>query len=177
MKEKLQFKSNKKALSAVVTALLLIVISIVGIAIIWTSTRGMIKKQISSSESCYGINEKIELDSKSTCYEKHGNDYYVRFQVNVKDIELDQLIIAISSNSEQQGYTLTNESQTIEGLERYPDNESDLILPSTNRGFSYKAGPFEDIIDNIEISPVINEQQCGTADSMSNIESCDLLVS
>jgi len=177
MKRKLLFKKNKRALSAVVTTLILVGISIAGIALVWTSTRGVINKQIKSSEACYGVEEKVSFNSKGVCYEKHGQDYYVRFQVDVKDIELQKLIISVTSNSEQQGYTLTNETQIIEGLVRYPTSSADLIVPGINKGFSYEAGPFEEIIDNIEIIPVINDYQCGIADSISGIESCDLLVS
>lgn len=176
MKERLHYKKNKKGLSVVVTSLLLIGISIIGIAIVWASTRNIVKKQISNSESCYGINEKMELDSKNTCYEKVSNNYYVRFQVNVKDVDLQKLIISISSNAEQQGYTLTNKTQIINGLKRYPNTTAPLVLPGQNKGFSYKAGPFNNAIDNVEIAAVINDQQCGVADSIAGIENCDLLV-
>ncbi len=178
MKRRLQYKKNKKALSAVVTTLILVMVSIAGIALVWASTRGVINKQIKSSEACYGIEEKIEFDSKNTCYGKQGNDYYVRFQVNVKDVELQKLIISVSSNSEQQGYTLTNETQDpgVLGLERYPNADADLVVPGINQGFSYKTETFDEIIDNIEITPVIDDYQCGIADSISGLEDCALLV-
>jgi hypothetical protein len=168
---------NKKALSSVVTTLILVGLSMVAVAVVWVSTSGMIKKQINNSESCYGINERVTLNSVNTCYSENAGQYSVRFEVDTRDIELDELIVAISYGGELKSYRLNTTNQTITGLTRYPNVAGKtLTVPGKNEGYSYNASTFTSIPDSIELIPIMNNQQCAVADSVSDIANCDLFV-
>ncbi len=180
MKRKLQLVKivNKKALSTVVTTLILVGLSMIAVAVVWASTSGMIKRQINNSESCYGINEKVQLNDINTCYDQPvEGTYYIRFEVDTRDIELDELIVAISYGGELKSYRLNKTNQVIEGLERYPNVAGkNLSVPGKNQGYSYNASGFTAIPDSIEIIPVMSKQQCAVADALSDLTNCDFLV-
>lgn len=177
MKKRLMYNS-KKGLSTIVTTLLIVGISIVAIGIVWASANKLIKGQINNSEACYNMNDKVQLNSKNTCYEEDDGNYTLRFEVEVKDVNLSGLIVSIGYGGESIGYTLNTTNQEISGLVRYPITvpAKELKVPGLNQGFSYRAGNFTSIIDSIEVTPLVEGVQCGVSDSLADIDNCALLV-
>jgi hypothetical protein len=175
MAKKSRYK--KKGLSTIVITLLLIVLSLVAVGIVWAFSNNLIKKQISSSESCFGTSDKFKINGEYTCYsyDSSSGKYSLRFSLNVGNIKVDKLIIGISSASSSKSYTLTNNAQTISGLSYYPSGTS-VKLPGINSGQTYLATAIStDKIDSMRIAPMINEAQCDIADSISDIQNCALI--
>ncbi len=167
---------DKRALSTVVITVILIALSMAAIVLVWGFVNNLIKKQIGSSESCFGNYDKIQINKQYTCYEDLGESYAIRFSLIIGDVDVDKVIVSISSESAVKSYAITGEESTITGLENYPSGTTDIKLPGKNSGLTYRATGFDSTADLIQIAPVIGENQCEVSDSLSEIESCELLV-
>ena len=177
MAKKSQSNKKKKGLSTIVTTLILIVLSLVAIGTVWTFANSLIQKQISSSQSWFGVSDKFKINGEYTCYSKVGSTYNLRFSLSIGDINVDKLIVGVSSASSSQTYTLTNNDQAISGLSYYPSG-TPVKLPDKNAGRTYLASTtLTDQINSIKIAPVISGTQCEIADSISDIQDCALIGS
>jgi hypothetical protein len=90
-------------------------------------------------------------------------------------VDIDKVIVSISSAGTTNSYTLTNEEQTIEGLTPYPSGSGDVVLPDKNGGLTYITD-IETKPDTIRITPVVGGKQCEVSDSLSEIDNCLSLV-
>ena len=167
------FPKNRKGLSAVVITIILIALSMAAVIVVWVFVNNMIKKQIGSSESCFGNFDKVTINRQYTCYDS-VNDV-VRFSLMIGDIDVDSVVIAVSSASSVKSYELTNTAQTISGLTKFSGTSpTSVILPGKNAGLTYNATGFTSTADQIHISPVIGGTQCEVSDSLSEVESCTI---
>ena len=178
MAKKLQ--SNKKGLSAVVVTLMLILLSIVAVGLVWTFVSNVLNKQISSSEACVGNVDKVKLEPHYTCWEPgaNGNPSAVRVSLSLGDVDVDKVIISISSADKIQSYTITNTLSNVDGLKPVPysSGSTQVVLPLKNSGLTYNATGFSSEIDSIKIAPVIKGNQCDVSDTLTQIENCQLIV-
>ena len=172
----LQYR-DKKGLSTIVITVILIALSMAAVVLVWGFVNNLIKKQIGSSESCFGNFDKVQLNKQYTCYEDlGGGNYALRFSLTIGDVKVDKVIISVSSASAVKSYEITNEEQTITNLANYPSGTTNVKLPDKNAGLTYRATGFDATMDMIRIAPVIGENQCEVSDSLSEIESCELLI-
>ncbi len=168
---------NRSGLSTIVITVILVALSMAAIVLVWGFVNNMIKKQISSSESCFGNSEKVTLNTQYTCYEEiDSTDYNLRFSLSIGDIQIDKVIISVASAGSVKSYQITNTPQDITNLVMYSGtNPTNIILPGENSGLTYNATGFNDKIDSIQIAPVIGGNLCGVSDSLSEIENCVLM--
>ena len=171
--------NNKKGLSTIIVTLLLVVLSLVAIGIAWGFSSDIIKKQISTSQSCFDVSGKFKINGEYTCYNYNAQTgmYSVRFSLSIGDITADKLLIGISSASSTKGYTLTNTPESISELSYVNFAPGTLVkLPDKNGGKTYATTEIStDKIDSIKIAPVISGTQCDIVDSISNIQNCILM--
>ena len=148
--------SDKHALSAIVITVILIALSMAAIIVVWVFVNNMIKKQISSSESCFGNFDKVKLNQQYTCYDSVNS--ILRFSLNIGNIEVDKVIVSVSSASAVKSYEITSTNQTFDDLVMYSrTNPTQVSLPGENSGLTYNATGFSSSIDLVQISPVINK--------------------
>ncbi len=164
-------------MSGIIAAVIMIALVLAATAIVWGIVENMLQKQIKSSESCFGNYDKITINSRYTCYTLISSDNYtVQFSLNIGDIEVDKVIVSVSSEGTSKSYTLVNGSGVeVVGLGNYPNPNfgTDLIrLPVKNAGLTYVASGFIAKADLIKIAPVINDQQCEISDTLANIGAC-----
>ncbi len=157
---------EKKGLSAVITTLILIALVISAIAIVWVVVKNTIEENISSTESCFDVLGKIKINNKYTLYDPISNK--LQFSINLKDIEVDNILILISGGGVTKSLIITNEEKIINGLTNYPDGSSGIKLPAKNEGLTYvyDMSNFSGKPDLIEISPIINGKQCEVCDAL-----------
>ena len=163
----------KKGISGVITAVIMIALVMAAITIVWAIVNKTIRGQMEGAESCFGNYNKVTINEMYTCYDLIEDR--VHFSLNIGDIDVDEVIVSISSAGSTNSYTLTNEDGTIEGLGNYPtpDFGNDYIkLPTKNAGKTYIASGFDSEPDLIKIAPVIGGQQCEVSDTLSGIENC-----
>jgi hypothetical protein len=164
--------SDKHALSAIVITVILIALSMAAVIVVWVFVNNMIKKQISSSESCFGNFDKVKLNQQYTCYDSTNN--ILRFSLNIGNIEVDKVVVSVSSASAVKSYEIINGTE-ISGLVMYSGtNPSTILLPGKNSGLTYNATGFSSSIDLVQISPVIGGTQCEVSDSISEVETCQI---
>lgn len=175
-KSTLFLMKNHKGLSAVVTTVLLIALSMAAIVLVWVFVNNMVKKQISGSESCYGNYDKVKINGQYTCYERiSATNYKLRFSLMIGDVQVDKVIVSVSSASAVKSYTIVN-GTSIPNLVMYSGtNPSIILLPGKNAGLTYNATGFSAKIDSIQIAPVIGGSLCEVSDSISDIEDCKLI--
>jgi hypothetical protein len=161
---------NKRGLSAVVTTVILVALSLAAVAVVWMFVSNLINRQIGSSKSCYGNYDKVRINGQYTCYEYLGEENYnLRFSLSIGDVA-----VSVSSASTVKSYEITNTAQTVSGLSMYPLGSSSVNLPDKNAGLTYKATGFTSVIDSISIAPVIGGNLCEISDSLSDVEDCAL---
>jgi hypothetical protein len=161
---------NKKGLSAIVITVILIALSMAAIVLVWVFVNNMIKGQIKSSESCFGNFDKVSINEQYTCYDAAAQS--IRFSLIVGDIDVDKIIVSVSSASAVKSYEITNTAGAVTGLLMYPSGSTNIVLPGKNAGLTYRATGFTSTADLIQIAPVIGGTQCETSDSVSEIEPC-----
>jgi hypothetical protein len=169
---------NRKGLSTIVTTLLIVVLSLVAVGLVWGFVSNMIRNQIKTSESCYGNSDKVRINEQYTCYEVRSGEYNLRVSLSIGDTSVDKVVVYVSSASAVKSYTITNTEGTVAGLLPIPylAGNVNVKLPGKNSGLTYNATAFSSIIDSVEIAPIIGGTQCDVSASLSQIESCALLV-
>ena len=161
---------HKKGISGVVTAVLMITLVLAATAIVWGIVNNTLNKQISNSESCFGNFEKVTINPVYTCYDSSAGE--VHFSLSIGDIEVDEVVVSISSAGGTTPYTIAGTDPGNTGLTLYLSG-GDVILPGINSGLTYVASVSAKP-DLIKIAPVLNGQQCEISDTISGIESCSL---
>lgn len=161
---------KKRGLSGVITTLLLVTLSLVAIAIVWVTINNLLSDQLENVESCLGISEKVELNRLYTCYNNTLDNF--QFSINIKDVDVNSVVVSISGGGTTTSYTLTNSSDSISGLGPYPSGSGNVVLPGKNSGLTYVSSDFSSAPDLINIAPVVGSNRCEVSDSIVEIYSC-----
>lgn len=170
---------NKKGISGIVATVIMIALVMAAAGIIWAVINSMIKEKTAGAESCFGNFEKVTLNAMYTCYNPDATpDPEFQFSINIADVEVDSVLIAISSAGAVKSFEITNTPDTITNLANYTSTGfgTDLVfLPGENAGSTYITNYFSSEPDLIEIAPIIGGTQCGVSDSISDIDDCSIL--
>lgn len=84
--------SNKKALSQIITVVLITALSIVAISILFVFTKGLIKDIALSPEfSCFDINIDSPIKIQKTCYNQTTQDLEVTLKRKLHDTSITSL--------------------------------------------------------------------------------------
>ena len=190
MEKKLFYKHG---LSGVITAVIMIALVMAAAVIVWGVVNRTIRGQTEGAEACFGNYNKVTINSIYTCYDPVEDTFH--FSLSIGDIEVDEVLVSVSSEGGTTPYTLTNEDQIITGLFPYvtqgdvcfteegctsPEvcinrncvTPRNIILPNKNAGLTYIATGFTTKPDLMRIAPIISGNQCEISDTLSNIESC-----
>jgi len=158
---------NNKGISGVVAAVIMIALVMAVGVIVWVVVRNVIQGQLGSVESCFGIYDKVTLNSLYTCYDADNDEFL--FSINVGDVEVDKVLVAISSEGSTNSYELSKTDN--DDLDSYPDSGESVIVPGKNSGRTYVLD-INTKPDYIEIAPVVDGQQCDATASLSEIDYC-----
>ena len=165
-------KINKKGLSSIVATILLIALTVVLVGTVWTIVTNLVEKSTEGSESCFGIFEKVSLNSEYTCY----NDSEIRFSIDVGDIDIEEILVGISVGGSSTTFKIKETPSEIDNLIMYPGGSSSIRIPSKNGGLTYvlnmDGAGLSGTPDLISIAPIIKGTQCDTSDSMNYIIRC-----
>jgi flagellin-like protein len=170
--------SNKKGLSAIITVLLLIALTVAVVAIVWVVVNNLVTDELEGAGSCFGVLDKVNLDSRYTCYDGTGNELW--FSISIGDIEVDEVLVSISGEGTSSGFKINSTDSQITNVVSYPSRSADVKLPGKNSGRTYifdlDAAGFTEMPDSIEIAPIISGNQCGISDTMQQFDSCSSIV-
>ncbi|MEK6757634.1 MAG: archaellin/type IV pilin N-terminal domain-containing protein [Nanoarchaeota archaeon] len=166
--------TSKRGLSAVIGTLIMVTITIVAGVIIWGVTNAFIDDNIESAQKCSNLYEKIEFNTRFTCYNSTSGE--LQFAITLRDVDIDGAVVIVSSISGSESYELSNELESVSGLLSFSRTPS-VKLPGKNGAQTYIATGFSSIPDKIEIAAIIKEEQCDISDSLSNFDDCQLFIS
>jgi hypothetical protein len=173
-----QLKLTKKGVSEVVMTVVMIALSLAAIILVWSVVTVLIKGQMKSTEACFGNSEKIKLNGYYTCYvaTTTSGPYALRFSIDIGNVDVEKIIVAIDSPELSQSYEIYNESSLVSGLTYYPASGPNVALPSKNGRKTYQTEAiFPSKISLIKIAPTISGTQCEVSDKIPQIENCDLI--
>lgn len=171
---------NKRALSTVIATLLIILLTVAAVVIVWKFVQNMVNpEKLAGTQSCFELTsgEKITINDYYTCYDKTSNT--VQFSIDMKDAQVDAVVVSILVGGNSKSFTLTNNDTNISNLKPYKGNAgyNATRLPGKNEGRTYVAEGFESgvgKVDWIKIAPVIAGKQCDPSDETSQIDYCAL---
>lgn len=168
---------NKKGVAPVVATVLLIALVIVLVAAVWAVVNNLVKGKLEESGACFGIFEKVSLNSRYTCYDSSSNEFW--FSISISDIDVDEVLVGISAEGNSISFKISNEEQQIANLANYGSTgfgTDQIKLPSKNAGLTYilniTGDGFSETPNSISIAPIIAGIQCGVSDSMHGIDRC-----
>jgi flagellin-like protein len=161
---------NKKAVSGIITTVILIALTLAIIGIIWVVINNLVKEQITSTESCFEVFDKVKLNEMYTCWNSSAPG--LQFSISLEDIDVDEILVAISSRGATSSFRISNIPTNISNVKNYPDYTEEIKLPGKNSGLTYFHSGVSSSPDSIEIAPVINGEQCGISSSLYTIENC-----
>lgn len=175
---------GKKALSAVVTTVILIALVMSAVAIVWGVVTNLVEEGLEGADSCVSVFDKVGINGRYTCYDSTTpGDLKFQFSLSLGDIDIDEVLFAISDQGSTETFKISNSQKTIPGITNFPYDplESQLIfLPKKNGGSTYiydlTIAGFSSRPDLFEIAPIIDGKQCGSSDSLTDIPNCDALL-
>lgn len=169
------FVNSKKGVSTVVATIMMIGLVIIIGVVVWGVINNSVNEQVSNTGSCFGIFGKINIDDRYTCYNSSSNS--VRFSLGVSDVDVDAIIVRISSISGTKSFTI-GDNATRTDLRFYNETNLDknyTWVPRNNTGLTYIASGFASSPDSIDISPIIDGSQCESTDNIKDISDCQSL--
>jgi hypothetical protein len=165
------FLNNCKGISTIIATLLIVAITIISTGIIWVTINDMINDKMKIS-NCVNTFDKVLINDYYTCYDSSSDE--LKISIEIKDIEIDSVIIIIYEESQSKTFELPSTGYTY--VKPYNGNYSDsLTLPSQNSALTYifnvdSAGMGG--VSMIKVSPKIEGYQCEASDTIFNIDSC-----
>jgi len=167
---------NKKALSGIVTAVIMIALVLALTTIVWGVVNRMVNKELSSTESCFNTFDKVTFSNRYTCYNSTGKK--LKFGIDIADIEVDEAIINVYTEAGSKSFRIKKENSTVDYVSGYK-GEQEIKLPGKNSGITYildlEASGI-DVPSSMKIAPVINGEQCDVSDTLNEIDSCESLI-
>jgi flagellin-like protein len=146
---------NKKGVSAVISAIILIAIVLVVVGIVMVVVVPMVEDRVNYTEACSPeILDKIEINSL-TCY-KEGE---IKVYINIKDVETDKILVSVDIEGESKSFEV--EQGKNSGIKHTRHLVDELRFSSAREP------------DAIRIAPIIDGEQCNEIDSLYNFRECD----
>lgn len=166
---------NKRGLSTVVAALMLILLVLALVLILWTVVRNLVEGELDQAGSCIDTFDKVTLNDAFTCYNQSSGE--LKFAIGVEDIDVDKAIVAISTEGQTKSFEITNTDGVINNL-KYLEGSygASVKLPDKNGGLTYlynmTSAGFSGVPKKIEIVPVVGGNQCDPSDNIVEITNC-----
>lgn len=169
---------GKKGLSTVIATVIMIALVVSSIAIVWGVVRNLVNDNLEGADACINIFDKVSINGRHTCYDPGESNF--QFSLSIGDIEVEEVLFAISGEGRTESFSLSNTANTVSGVTNYPDGGDLIILPKKNAGLTYvynlTSGGFTSGPDSFEIAPTIDGKQCGSTDLLRDIPDCATLL-
>jgi flagellin-like protein len=167
---------NKKAISGIVAAVIMIALVIAITGIVWVVVTNLVTEQLGQAGTCLDVLGKISINHQYTCYNATGGNF--QFSLGIADVDVEKVLVSVSGGGTTKSYEITQESSTQNGLTFY-NGSANIWLPEKNEGFTYILDTEAEGLgkpDEVRIYPIIGGRQCDSSDSISQISSCISLL-
>ncbi|SRR3989339_218333 len=177
---------NNKALSGVVTTVIMIGLVVAAISIVWVFVNNLVTDEIAGAESCFEVFDQIKI-GEYTCMKKgiipdtvppEYKNLYLRLSIKVGTTDLEELLVSIGGTEETKSFRLTKEGTSESFLSSKENGEygDKVYLPEKESGKTYFIDMDTFYIHNpykIEITPIVEGESCDIADVYLEIPECD----
>jgi len=165
-------RKNKRGVSGVITAVILIALVMAAASIVWVVVNNIIKERLEGSGSCIGLFEKVIINNQYTCYNPDTEEF--QFSISIEDIDIDKVVVSIAGQGSSKSFEITNEEKEISGLGPYPSGIGAVKLPGKNAGLTYIVSSSAGVgwPDSVKIAPVVGGKQCSVSDTLEQIDNC-----
>jgi len=163
---------NKKGLSQIVSAVVLILITVGLVAGVWASIHSFVSNQMDSAKACKNTN-LASINNMYTCYNQTNN--YTVVSIGVGNTPINAMIVSVDYSGNSKSFKLENISKEIDNFYYYVPgkgiNATEVKLPdlSSSRTFAINLTGQP---DSIQIGAEVDGKLCGTSDSISSIPIC-----
>jgi hypothetical protein len=168
---------NKKALSLVISSLLLIIFTLAAVLIMWGTIKELITGKTDYAKSCFDLFGKVAINKEYTCYNSTTGE--LQFSISIGDIDVDEVLVSVSKTEGAKTFKIKKEVSTIENL-KYYNLSTNVKLPGKMGSNAYlyniTAAGLSGIPNTIKLAPVINGNQCDVTDTFSDIINCASLA-
>ena len=170
---------NKSGVSTIIETVIMIALTIAVVGMVWVIVNNLINKNIQSSEACFGIFDKVSLDSRYTCYNDTSSQDELWFSISVGNIEkIDDILVAISGGGASASFKILEDNPS--GLEYFNRTKpANMSIPGKNQGLTYiykLPASFSQAPEKIEIALIIDGELCGDIGSIEQFDSCSSVV-
>jgi len=165
--------SHKRGISGVVETVIMIALAVALVSIVWFVVNNLVTGRLGEAEACFGVFEKVTINSKYTCYNYSGDE--LRFSITRGDIDnVDDILVSISNESSTTSFKIKEDSP--EQLLNYPSRVSATDIPGKNSGRTYIYSGISKVPGSLEIAPIIKGKMCQGPTPISQFDDCSLLV-
>ncbi len=161
---------SKKALSQIVSSVLLIALTIAVIAIIWGVLQTFVIGKLESTSSCYGILGKISLNNDWTCYDQTNQEMH--FSIDRGEIDVESVLISVSTETDSTVRIIKDEFSIVANVTKLGDTSNNVSLPKRESGKTYILENVTEKPTKIAIAPFMGTKQCDVSDTIETIGYC-----
>ncbi len=171
----MEFKKNKKGISAVISILIIVAITISAVGLLWYVVNNLIEGQTQGAE-CINTIGNVLINNYYTCNGSEGLKISVELK-DVSDVNVSKVIVEVYGESGSKSFNIPGSDSSVKNSTEGVNFGDPIFLPSKNSAKIYYmdlgvAGIGD--ASMIEITPVVGTHQCdGVSDRLTNIESCD----
>lgn len=162
---------KRKGLSAIVSTLLLIFITIVAIVVVWEVINPFINKGLEGTGSCYKILDNVHLNNDWTCYNSSSDQ--MQFSIELKESTLKGVLVSIVLGDYSRTFIINNESSLVENVSYLGEAPGEISLPSEEGAKTYVLNNVSTKPTSIEIAAISEKKQCDVSDSIDTIYVCN----
>jgi hypothetical protein len=167
--------SQRKALSTVLATVIIVGITVAMGAIIWGVVSNLVEKNLEESQACFGILDQVKLNKDYTCYNQTSDK--LQFSLIVGDIDINGILVSVAFGGRSQSATLNDSIQNLANIKNYPSGSDGVKIPDKNAGLTYLFSGITSKPLSISIIPIIGGEQCGSTDTLHEIDDCTSLLS
>ena len=121
-------KNNKKALSEIITTLLLIMLTVAIFSIIALFIIPYVKDNLGKGKACYDVLGKLEIVNEGTCFNRTTNETYINIKLG--DADVKGILISLRGSGTSKNYEIIPGS--VEGVKMFFDTNAAIELPGKN---------------------------------------------
>ncbi len=138
-------KNNKKAISAVVATVLIILITVAAVTIIWAAIIPMINNQLSKGTVCLDAVSQLTIKNKGyTCID--GNNLKVQIGHGAADVDLADIQVLVYASGDTQSFNLVGDGIITDSS----------LLPNVNEEKTFTITPTNaSIVDSVALAPIV----------------------
>ncbi|MDD5149126.1 MAG: hypothetical protein PHC28_01415 [Flavobacterium sp.] len=158
------YSGNNKAISEVISMLLIVMITLGIFAIVYSVVVPFIKNSLEDSKTCYDVLGKLEVvEDELTCYNKNSQEIYVN--IKLKDADIDGILVSLRNEVESKTFEIPNSDE----VKMYWNYSAALEIPGKNEERTY-VFDLDFIPDGVVVAPIVNEKTCDESAEVKILE-------